>query len=100
MALVVAVVLAFLFLEEPWSWFLVLGGLGIEVGEAWLWWTWSRRRKPAVGAEALIGAEGLVVGPGQVRVAGELWGMRGEAAVGESVRITAVNGLLLTVERR
>ena len=99
MALVVAVLLAFLVLEPPWSWLAVVAGLAIEVGEAWLWWTWSRRRRPAVGVEALIGAEGVVAGPGQVRVAGELWGMRGDAAVGDSVRVTAVDGLLLTVER-
>ncbi len=68
------------------------------------WLRWSRRRRPAVGAEALVGAEAEVVEPcrpvGTVRVRGELWRARCErgAGAGERVRVRAVEGLELVVE--
>jgi membrane protein implicated in regulation of membrane protease activity len=63
---------------------------------------WSRRRRAAVGAEALIGQTAVVATPTQVRVAGELWEARAERrlAPGEEVVVVAVDGLTLVVGDR
>jgi membrane protein implicated in regulation of membrane protease activity len=95
----------FLILPHPAD--LVVLGLGAvgEVGEI----VWGRRLakrwKPKTGPEAMIGATAEVVEPcrpvGSVRVHGELWTARCETAagVGDPVRITALDGLTLTVAR-
>ena len=98
MALVAAVLLAVFVLDEPWTFVAVAGGGAIELGEAWLWWRWSHRRRPAVGVEALVGLVGERADDGWVRVNGELWRARGGAA-GERVQVRAVDGLTLDVER-
>jgi membrane protein implicated in regulation of membrane protease activity len=104
-ALVVAILLAFLVLPAPWDWLAVGAGGAIEVGEAAFWWRWSHRRRPAVGAEALVGRDAVVVArcrpDGQVRLQGELWAARCEAGadVGDAVRVVRLDGLTLVVER-
>jgi membrane protein implicated in regulation of membrane protease activity len=100
-ALVVGVLLALFVLDSPWEWATVAGGGAIEIGEAWFWWRWSHRRRPAVGAEALVGRTAEAVGDGWVRIHGELWRADGAAglAAGEPVRVRAVEGLTLVVER-
>lgn len=85
----------------PWPWGIVtvaVGGL-LDIGESLAFVKWSRRRKAAVGAEALVGRTAVVATPTQVRVAGELWAARGEAPlrVGETVVVQAVEGLTLVV---
>jgi membrane protein implicated in regulation of membrane protease activity len=97
-ALVVAILLAVLVLDEPWTLVAVAAGGAIELGEAWFWWRWSHRRRPAVGSEALVGLVGEMTADGWVRVHGELWRARG-AAAGDRVRVRAVDGLTLDVER-
>jgi membrane-bound serine protease (ClpP class) len=65
----------------------------------------AQRQPPATGVEALIGQHAPAVSaiapgvPGQVAVHGELWQARSDEPIqaGASVRITAVNGLTLTV---
>jgi membrane-bound serine protease (ClpP class) len=61
-----------------------------------------RRRPAIVGPNRVVGVDGVVRTPGQVFVAGELWRAHrssGDALVpGEHVRVTAVDGLELTVE--
>ena len=58
-----------------------------------------------MGPETLVGSSGRVVTAchplGQIRVQGELWRARcAEGAdVGEQVRVVALDGLTLTVER-
>jgi membrane protein implicated in regulation of membrane protease activity len=104
-ALTVAIVLALIFLPWPWNLVAILGGLLVEVGEL----TWglrlARRWKPKTGAEAMIGAEAIVVSAcrplGEVRVHGELWQARCEegADAGETVRIESIGGLTLAVVR-
>ena len=67
----------------------------------------SQRRRPTTGVAGLIGVHGTVVsavpagGEGQVQVSGEIWRARSAEglAPGESVRITAVDGLTATVSR-
>ncbi|MDQ4029762.1 MAG: hypothetical protein M3168_01840 [Actinomycetota bacterium] len=103
MLLVVAIVAAVLWLDPPWSLLLVGGAFAVELAEAWFWWWLSRRRKPLVGVETLVGAAATVVSAcrprGQVRVQGELWDahcQRG-ADPGDVVEVLAVDGLTLVV---
>jgi len=102
--IVVALALAFFVLPHPWGVVAVVTSLGIEIAEVWFWVWLSRRRRSVVGADALVGADAVVVTTcrplGQVRVAGELWRARCDAgaAVGETVRVVAVEGLTLAVE--
>jgi membrane-bound serine protease (ClpP class) len=102
--LVGAILLALFVLPSPWGLVAVLGALVVEVGETAFWIWLSKRRRPQVGAEALIGARAQVVTScrplGNVRVAGELWRARCEAGAdpGDTVRIRALEGLTLVVE--
>ena len=102
MVLTLAIILALVLPYPANLVVLVLGAAG-EVGEI----VWGRRLakrwRPKVGAETMIGQTAEVVEPcrpvGQVRVHGELWEARcaAGAAVGDTVRITALEGLTLTV---
>jgi membrane-bound serine protease (ClpP class) len=64
----------------------------------------SRSRPVVTGGEALIGADGTAVAwtgtEGRVRVMGEIWQARANAAVlpGAHVKVVARDGLVLTVE--
>jgi membrane-bound ClpP family serine protease len=105
MLLVAAIVLAVLVLPEPWGVVAVGTAAVVEVGEVWFWWWLSRRRAPAVGLETMTGAPATAVTPlrpdGHVRVQGELWHARCAAGadVGAALRVVAVEGLTLVVER-
>lgn len=105
MGLLVALLLAFFVLEEPWSWVALGLGAGWELAETIAIVRWSQRRQAQVGAEALVGRRGVVavacMPDGQVRVVGELWRARCEAGarVGDEVVVREVNGLTLVVER-
>lgn len=105
MGLLLALLLAILVLEEPWTWVAVVLGAGWELAETILLVRWSQKRRAAVGSEALVGRAAVVASDcrpeGQVRVAGELWRARCEAgaAAGEEVVVRAVHGLMLEVER-
>jgi membrane-bound ClpP family serine protease len=101
MALVVAVLLAVFVLDGPSEWVAVAGGGAIEIGEAWFFLRWTKRRRPEVGIEALVGADGEMADAGWVTVRGELWRARSDAPLepGDRVRVRAVEGLTLVVER-
>jgi membrane protein implicated in regulation of membrane protease activity len=75
--LVLAIYAAIFLLPTPWGIVAIAVGLVIEVGEAAFWVWVSKRRRPAIGVEALVGATGTVVEDchprGRVRVAGEVW---------------------------
>ena len=81
---------------------LVLVG-GFFVGVAGLVFR-SRRRPPMTGDSGLIGKTGVVKSAldpmGRIQVHGELWSARSRTpvAVGQTVRVTAVDGLTLEVE--
>ena len=103
MALVGAILLAIFVLPPAWRIPVVLAGGAIEVGES-IFWIWlSKRRRPSVGVETLVGASATVVTPcrplGQVRVQGELWQARCDdgADPGDEVRVESVKGLTLIV---
>jgi len=104
MGLVVALLLAVLVLDEPWSWVAVGLGASWEIGETVLLIWWSKRRRAVVGAEALVGRTAVVFADcmpeGQVRVAGELWRARcaAGAEAGDEVVVREVDGLTLVVE--
>jgi membrane protein implicated in regulation of membrane protease activity len=77
----------------------------VEVGEYLFWRRFLRRYRVSTGAEALVGARVVVVEAcdpnGRVRVRGELWNARAPEplAVGDTARVTAVDGLTLEVAR-
>jgi membrane-bound serine protease (ClpP class) len=105
MILLGAILLALFVLDPPYEVPVVAAAVAVEAGEAFLWIWLSRRRRVAVGVEALIGQTAEVVTPcrpfGQVRVQGELWRARCDGGVdaGDVVRVRALEGLTLLVER-
>jgi membrane-bound serine protease (ClpP class) len=77
--------------------------MAIELGEAGFWVRVSQRRRPAIGAEALIGSQGVATSDcrprGRVRVRGEVWqAVCPEGAdAGDAVVVENVSGLTLEV---
>jgi membrane protein implicated in regulation of membrane protease activity len=104
MTFLIAVLIAWFFLPSPWNAIVVIGAAVLEVVETGLFIWWSKRRRAAVGAEALIGKVAVAVGElrpeGQVRVDGELWQARcaAGAAVGTRVVVRGIDGLTLDVD--
>ena len=84
----------------------ILVGITIELGEAAFWIRVSRRLRPRVGAEALVGAEGVALSDcrpsGRVRVRGESWRALCQEGVdaGEPIVVLAVADLTLEVRRK
>ena len=84
----------------------ILVGITIELGEAAFWIRISRRLRPRVGAEALVGAEGVALSDcrpsGRVRVRGESWRARCREGVdaGDAVVVLGVSELTLEVRRK
>jgi membrane-bound serine protease (ClpP class) len=87
-------------LPEPWNVVVVCVAALIEVGEVFFWIKFLRRYRVQTGAEGLVGKRGQVIGPGRVRVHGEIWNASGEVPLetGAQVRVAAVDGLTLRVE--
>ena len=106
MLFAVAVVLAVFVLPYPWGLVAIGVGAALDLGEtgAFLWW--SKRRRAAVGAEALVGKPGVAMADlwpeGQVKVAGEIWNARCEGGcdAGTDVVVRGLEGLTLLVEPR
>ena len=93
-------------LPEPWNVLAVCAAAAVEVAEVAFWLGFLRRYRVRTGAEGMIGEHGEVLEAvseqgGRVRVYGEIWTARSDAALapGERVRITGVDGLTLEVER-
>ena len=105
MLLVGAILLAVFVLPPEWAIPVVAVAAVVEVGETLFWLWYSRRGKIKMGPETLVGAVAEVVTRcdplGRVRVQGELWSARCEegAEPGERVRVRALDGLTLVVER-
>jgi len=84
----------------------IVAGIAIELGEAAFWIRVSRKLRPRVGAEALVGAEGVALSDcrpsGRVRVRGESWRALCQegADAGEPVVVLAVADLTLEVRRK
>jgi membrane-bound serine protease (ClpP class) len=105
MIFVGAILLAVFVLPAQWAIPVVVIAAVVEVGETLFWLRYSRRGKVKMGPETLVGAVAEVVTPcipvGSVRLQGELWQARCEegAEPGERVRVRALDGLTLVVER-
>jgi membrane protein implicated in regulation of membrane protease activity len=99
-----ALVLAFFVLPEPWGLVAVVAAGALEIGETALFIWWSKRRRVSVGVETLVGKRGIAVGElwptGQVRVDGEIWNARCEGGcdAGTEVVVRSVEGLTLVVD--
>jgi membrane-bound serine protease (ClpP class) len=89
----------------PWAALIIAMGAVLEVAETMFWMRLSRRGKPVVGVDAMVGKSAKVIRPchplGQVRIGGEIWGARCPegADVGDTVQVRAIEGLELQVER-
>jgi membrane protein implicated in regulation of membrane protease activity len=97
--LLAGILLAVFVVPWPWGVVTVIAGGLLDVGESFAFIKWSRRRKAAVGVEALVGRTAVVATPTQVRVAGELWEARADRTLraGDEVVVRAVDGLTLVV---
>ena len=92
-------------LPEPWNVVAVTAAAMVEIAEVAFWLRFLRRYRVHTGAEGMIGARAEVIeavseAGGRVRVYGEIWAARSDAALGpgERVRIARVDGLTLDVE--
>jgi membrane protein implicated in regulation of membrane protease activity len=88
-------------IPEPWNVVVVCVAALIEVGEVFFWIKFLRRYRVQTGAEGMVGERGEVIGPGRVRVRGEIWtatGGEAELEPGDRIRVAAVDGLTLRVE--
>jgi membrane-bound serine protease (ClpP class) len=105
MLLLTAIVLAVFFLPTPWNFVVLVLGLCGEVGEVIFGIWYSRRRRAATGAESMAGRTAKVIEVchpgGRVTFKGERWQAVCDegAEIGELVRIKALDGLTLVVER-
>ena len=99
MALALAIAGLF-FLPDPWRFVLLFCALVLEVGEVFLWIRFLRRYRVTTGAEGMVGERAEVIGPGRVRLRGEIWHARGaeDARPGALVTVAGVDGLTLRVE--
>jgi membrane-bound serine protease (ClpP class) len=101
--LIIVAIVLLIVLPTPWNLvgFLVL--IPLWILELFGWNRTVKNRRRVVGAQTLIGKEGVVITPcrprGQVRVGGEIWSARCEAGAttGENVQVTGLDGLTLIV---
>src|SRR5919197_5843490 len=100
MLLLCGILLAVFVVPWPWGLATVVGGGVLDIAESLALLRWSRRRRAAVGAEALVGRTAVVATPTQVRVAGELWEARSNDVLvpGQEVVVRGVDGLTLLVD--
>src|SRR4029453_17946092 len=100
MLLLGAILLAVFVIPWPWGLVVVVAGGLLDLAEALALMRWSRRRRAATGAEALIGQRATVVTPTQVRIAGELWEARSADILvpGAEGVVRGVDGLTLFVD--
>jgi membrane-bound serine protease (ClpP class) len=103
--LILALILALIFLPLPWALLVIAVAAVLELCLWFFGIRYSKRRRAQVGVQTMIGGYGealtALAPEGQVKVDGEIWQARSpvEVRAGDSVRITAVKGLTLEVER-
>jgi membrane protein implicated in regulation of membrane protease activity len=97
-ALAGAILLALFVVPSPWGLPVVAAGAAVEVAEAWVMVRWSRRRR---SADPFVGARGVALDDGWVRVRGERWRALADEqlAPGTEVEVVAVDGLTVRVRR-
>lgn len=104
MIFLTGILLAAFVVPAEWRVPVVVGFAILEVAETAITWRLSRRGKPKVGPETLIGMIGVATTEcrpaGTVRVAGETWQARCEvgASAGNPIRVRGRDGLTLLVE--
>ncbi len=104
MLFLIGVLLAIFVLPPPWGLVAIAIGATLDIIETGLFIWWSKRRKPTVGVDALVGKAGVAVGAlwpeGQVKIGGEIWRARckGGCEPGTAVVVRGVDGLTLDVE--
>ncbi len=104
MLFTIALLLAIFVLPSPWGLVAVGVGATFDIAETFIFMWWSKRRKAAVGVDALVGKIGITVGElwpdGQVKIEGEIWRARcaGGCNAGTQVVVRAVEGLTLVVD--
>ncbi len=105
MLFLLALFLAIFFLPEPWGLVVLVVAAVIDLVEVGVGIWYSKRRRPAVGVEALVGKTGVAASnlwpEGQVKVSGEIWRARCDLGcdLGQRVVVRSVEGLMLVVER-
>ena len=105
MLLILALILALVFLPAPWAFLVIAVAALLEVCLWFFGIRYSRRRRAQVGVQTMIGTVGEAITSltpdGQVKVDGEIWKAHGspEIRAGDAIRITGVHGLTLEVER-
>ncbi len=97
--------IALILFGTPWGLVALVAALCLEILEYFFWIRFLRRYRLRSGPETIVGQTATVIDEcapvGRVRFQGEVWNARASdpIAEGESVRITAVHGLTLDVER-
>ena len=105
MILIITLILALLFVPWPWNLVVILIAAAFELSLAVFGIRYSRRRRSTVGVQTLVGTHARALTPltprGQVAIEGEIWEARATEPMraGDTVTITAVDGLTLEVER-
>jgi membrane-bound serine protease (ClpP class) len=103
--LLVLGLIALILLGVPWGLVALVAALCLEVLEYLFWKRFLRRYRLRSGPETIVGQTATVIDEcapvGRVRFQGEIWNARASdpIAEGESVRISAVHGLTLEIER-
>jgi membrane protein implicated in regulation of membrane protease activity len=104
MSLAIGVIVAYAFLEPPWSLLLIATAIAWEGFEIWIFLRWRKVRSIS-GHQTLVGMKGKAVKDlrpnGQARVKGQLWNVicPEGAAAGDEVEVIEAEGMTLTVKR-
>jgi membrane-bound serine protease (ClpP class) len=104
MLTVIAVVLAFIFLDWPWRFAVIGPAAAFDLLEIVIWLR-QRSKRSITGAESMIGTIGNALTDcrpeGQVKVKGQIWKAHCPEGVeaGDDVAVTGVDGIVLQVER-
>lgn len=103
--LLIGGLIALLVLGVPWGLVILAGALCLEILEYFAWKRFLRRYRLRSGPETMVGRTATVVDDidplGRVRLDGAYWNARARVPVreGQTVRIEAIDGLTLEVER-
>jgi membrane-bound serine protease (ClpP class) len=108
---VLLLVLALIFLPLPWNLVVIVLAAALELSLWFFGVRYSRRRRATVGVQTMVGMQGIAISTlqpgssgstgGQVKVDGEIWEARSGSDVrpGDTVRVKAIDGLTLEVEK-
>lgn len=99
MSLVIGGILAYLFLPLEWAVVVILGLVGVELFEIWIWLRW-RKRRSLTGPESMIGERGVLASDRRVRIRGTTYPARViDGTEGDRVVIEDVEGMTFVVRR-